>query len=320
MSPFKRFLVGFAPTLVIALIYLRIVWIVAPSTVAAEATYRSNIVLTVFQPIFLPIIAGLLSMSLRLEDLVGYSKFKLMGALVFFTFLLGLAFLFVAADSDQAISDRIIEPIEWRETSTQIAFFKLDTEIRGALRQKSPLCPTIAASGAIAKTCYETFRDKEITNPPVTLAKHLGLASWWQRVLSAQAAVIAVVILASIVVYHWRGQKNQSAQEAIVAALALLTVWIPMRVYSDWFISYQSLNSLADYAALGIAGALIVMALAITYYRTFGEPLPKLFSIATGAASAVLTTIGVLVPEVLGPVGNWLSRVTTVRLNRSRLA
>jgi hypothetical protein len=254
-------------------------------------------------------IAGILAMSLRAEDLVGHTRHRLPAVLVLIACLLGLAAYIVAADSRQAISERIIEPIEWQDASVQRSFFDLDREIRGAQSKKTALCAQRAPSASSGRECYDKLLADKVVKRPITLTDHLGLASWWQRVLSAQAAVLGVVLLISIGVYHWYHDKRPHVQEAIVLSLALFSLWIPLRIYSDWYIAYQSMADLQSYSALGVVGALIVVALVVTSIRTFGGPMPKWPPILLGAASAVIATLGALNPAALGPVGDWFSRV-----------
>ncbi len=69
----RRFLAAAVPVFVIAACYWPIVILSAPTMQAARSTLLGNIALSIYQPVFLPFIAGILFAGLAPKELIGNS-------------------------------------------------------------------------------------------------------------------------------------------------------------------------------------------------------------------------------------------------------
>src|SRR5437667_10581184 len=136
----KRFLWGFLPVFAISMIYMPIVYFAAPDLDATTATLLSNPALSIFQLIAVPFMAGVLAVALRPGELVGNNVLARGILLVVSIFGVVGALYLVVGDSDQALNNRVIEPIEWRDTKVRGEFFNLDKDVRNAHKNNTELC------------------------------------------------------------------------------------------------------------------------------------------------------------------------------------
>lgn len=305
----KRFLFGFLPTFGIAFAYIPIVIIAAPSWDLAQSALLSNPTLIVYQPVVVPFIAGILAVAVRPTELLGNSLFARRALIVIAIFAVMAGAYFVVGDSSQALNDRIIEPVEWRDASVQKSFFELDSEIREALATKSQLCPKEKPGAQRPRECYQALLKEKFGDSRITLRKDMGLPSWWQRLMSMQGMLISAVMFVALIGYHLRSERNEELQNALLTALGLAALWIPIRVYSDWYINYGSFDGLSSNSILFIRATLIVVALFATYFRTLGGPWPKIFSMVTGGIGVIAGAIAAFQPLALARVAGFFSKV-----------
>jgi hypothetical protein len=313
-SAARRFLLAFVPTLTVAAIYWLIVITQAPSLEAARYTLLSNIALTVFYPIVIPFVAGALAAVVHPQELIGRTpaaRAILAGLIVL---VLGAALYVLVADSEQALNDRVIEPIEFKTREMRAFFFDVNERLRqdptsagASLECQAPMTDPYWASKCYMDVTQARFgKDANGQNVTITLRQHMGLASWWQRVLSAQSLVVGSVLLISLLALHIKGYRDARLLDALLVSLGLTILWIPFRVFSDWYIHFRSFATLYQYSLLGIGSIVLLVALLATYFRrAVGEP-SKLFSIVVGSTATIASVVAAFRPELLGPVANFV--------------
>lgn len=270
----KRFLWGYLTTLAFSIVYFALVWHYTPNDQAYQAfelTLKTNLVLSFFFPIIFPFVSGILTAVVRPADFMGPQLSDSRMVSILAIVLVFLAALILWADSTQALQNRIVEPIEWADPDIRRDFFELDKCLRNAAAVEIKA----TCSGDDARTQYDERVQKHFKGEHLSLFKHMNAASIWQRVLSALSLVIGVTMLLTLVIYHLRGNPDKSIRDGLLAALGLTTFWIPIRLFSDWTIHYQSMPALAENSAVGIIGILLVVALLVAFLRSLGEPIDR---------------------------------------------
>ena len=307
VSVSRRFMLAFVPTLAVAVVYWVIVITLAPSSEAARYTLLSNVSLTIFYPIVIPFVAGALAGAVRPRELIGRTVEARAILACLTALVIGAALYVLVADSDQALNDRVIEPIEFKSPELRSHFLDLHDRLRADPALVAE-CPKLARDRYWASECYMlATRDKFGTGVPITLGEHMGLASWWQRVLSAQALVVGSVLLLSLLALHVKGQRDDRLLDTLLVCLGLTVLWIPFRVYSDWYIHFRSFATLEQYSLLGIGSVVLLVALLATYFRrAVGQP-SKIFSIVVGGTGTLVSVAAAFRPDLLGPVANFIA-------------
>ena len=94
--------------------------------------------------------------------------------------------------------------------------------------------------------------------------------------------------------------------DTLLVCLGLTILWIPFRVFSDWYIHFRSFATIDQYSLLGIGSIVLLVALLATYFRrAVGEP-SKIFSIVVGSSATIGSVVAAFKPELLGPVANFV--------------
>jgi hypothetical protein len=297
----RLFLFGYVPTLLVAGAYWPIVYLASDKNGAVTGeSLMANPALSIYQPIVLPILAGIAMATFRANAVAGIEKpwrVAFWGTLALFALA---AFTLIKGDSSQALRNRVVEPIEWKLPATQKQFRNLEAALLAAKAtgQKS-LCPDLVQAGTTDTTqCYLAKR-RELQLNDIRLFADLGPASWWQRVMSIQAGLFAAGVFAAFFIYHTRGPKHPKVAEGILVCLALFALWIPFRIYSDWRANFQSFSEIHNNSALIFLSPLILLSLLWTYLRILDLSFTSIFGITAGAL-AILT--GALVKFAQSPL------------------
>src|SRR5207248_2419050 len=157
----------------------------APSFEDARYTLLSNVALTVFYPIVIPFVAGALAGVVRPQELIGVSagaRAILAGLAVL---VVGAALYVLVADSNQALNERVIEPIEFKSPELRAYFFEVNDRLRKdpTSAAASLKCEASMTNPYWASQCYMAVtrakfgKDATGKDVTITLSDHMGLAS-----------------------------------------------------------------------------------------------------------------------------------------------
>ena len=336
MQRLKNFFYGFSLNFAAPLVYLILVASTASSADEIAKTLTGNPALSVFQLVVIPMIGGVLASAYLKRDWLTLRAYHAKLAATF-SFLVFAAFaIFTIVDSRQALNLRTPEPLEWRSQDLRTAFFRLDDSIRASLETRAtacadtvgnpgaarsclaervpPLCPSIIRGAAAAHPCYVALRDSLLPSKEVLLFRDMGWLSWWQRLMTLQAAVLATVILTSLLMVRIGALQGGLIKRALVDALALFTIWIPCRVYSDWHASFGVLSDLRQSTALVLVTLAILAALGVAYLQTLETPATQKIGGLVGVISTLAGIVAAVKPAALQAVGDWLVRAPIAML------
>lgn len=322
----KRFLLGLCVPLVISLLYWPIVLLQAPSYSEGMIWLQNNPAISVFQVVLLPIISGILIAGIEPEHLRGLLKKNtiLVVALLVIFLLMGL--VQVVQDSSEALTDRVIEPLEFRNASDRELFAIQHAELRNRVKAKrrqrvtatdADICPELSTPAKpldTASLCYKEFTLRRFgADNPVSLVSHAGIVSWWQRILSFQASILVMFLVWYLLSSAFaRSRPPKPTFEAIVLCLAIAATWFPLRLYSEWFVNFGSLGTVTSYVTLFIVGAMLIISLGAAFFLNSTKPSVSIVAAVLAGLSGISGLIAKFSPETFGVGANVFERISPI--------
>jgi hypothetical protein len=300
-----RFIIGLCVPFAISFLYWPIILLQAPSYSEGMVWLQNNPSLSVFQLVFLPIISGILMAGIDPKHLRGLFRANkvLMGALI--VILLAMGTLRVIQDSEEALTNRVIEPLEFRSKSDRALFAAKHAELRKRVPDTvEGICPELATQEkppSTASACYKEFTLRHFGGEPVTLVSHGGIVSWWQRLLSLQAAVLVMFLVWYLLGSAFaRSRPPKHTFEAIILCLAIAVSWFPLRLYSEWFVNFRSLGTLSSYGSMFLVGLVLLIAVGAAFYLRSEKPAVSIVAGIIAGLSGISGIIAKISPETFG--------------------
>lgn len=301
----RHFLLGFAFPFLISVAYVAIVLSVAASDRVARQALLGNPAIAVFQIAFVPVFWGLLTVTLTNLPLASILRGTPLIA-VLLAFSLGAALFLVASDSTQAIENRVIQPVEFPTRAEQLTFMAIDSSLRTGDRT------SCTSPSATAAECYKAAVRSLFNGRSPSLVADLGLASWWQRILSAQGALLGGMLFFTLVGLAFTKRLEKPTLDALLLGIGLCFPWLPLRLYSDWHDNFGSLAGIAGYTALWTFAVLGLASLFIAYVRRAKAEPSKALGIAVAGLSLLSGIVAEVKPEWLQLVGEFLSGTSLI--------
>lgn len=141
------------------------------------------------------------------------------------------------------------------------------------------------------------------------LSDALGRASMTAYVKFALNLFVAVVLallfaalVGAIVLLH-RAPTTKLNTEALLVACSLACLWFPMRLYSEWYNGYYSLERLRTYPAFWVLVLVALLSLALLIYILKPGRVALTIPSMAAAFGIVFTAVGALEPSVLWYLG-----------------
>ena len=99
--------------------------------------------MSLFQPVFLPVIAGVFAASLPKGPIQGEWKVRPSVMLFLCGGGIALGFYVVGAASVQSLQDRVVEPLELRDSAQRVALVRYDSLLRSTTAATLPAVSSI---------------------------------------------------------------------------------------------------------------------------------------------------------------------------------
>jgi len=313
----KRFVIGVCVPLVTAFLYWPILLLQAPSWSEGMVWLKNNPALSVFQLVLLPIISGILFAGIKREHVRGLLNKNKTFSIVLLIILLLMGVARVVQDSFEALSDRVIEPLEFRSGSDRVLFAAEHSALRKKVADKvQDICPELSTEAKPIQTaseCYREFTRQHFKDDSITLISHGGIVSWWQRLLSLQAAILVMFLVWYLLSSGFaRSRPPKATFEAIILCLAMSATWFPLRLYSEWFVNFRSLGTLSSNQSLFIVGALLLITLGAAFLLRSSKPSVSILAAILSGLSVVCGIIAKFSPETFGTGANVFEGINPV--------
>jgi len=142
-------------------------------------------------------------------------------------------------------------------------------------------------------------------------------AAHWALVVNAMAGVFVAVFIwysAALACCRYLGRAHlpPATLDGVLLVYGLLATWFPMRLYSEWYINFQSLAHLARYSAFTLLVLLAVAVGAIIAVVHTSGTVPKVFAAASAGAGMIIGVIGKIEPRYLQPIAEFVEGLSPV--------
>jgi hypothetical protein len=143
----------------------------------------------------------------------------------------------------------------------------------------------------------------------ITLLKHGGLVSSWQRLLSFQAMVLVVLVLWLLTFRIFADVVMPPLAADILLIISLMALWFPCRLYSDWYVGFQNFHNLQRNQSFVILILLTPIAAGVAYVLISREQWPKIVAVVAGTVSAGVTFYAKLKPGALAIAASAINKL-----------
>jgi len=284
---------------------------------------------TVFLPLILPFAFGVFVANVDLKPLERLSRAKrslILGVLVL---LVALALMVSVVDLNGQVSSPVryknaVEVLKHETALRQRVKDKVD-EVRKASTEK-----VRAAKALILATTIHDVRDEYLSKWPrinsLSALVEVGApAAWVAFILNVLAALFAATFFWYCwVLVQFRRDWTATQYDWLLLAVGLWMGWFPLRLYSEWYLNFYSMQGMASYGVFGLLVGVAVLAYLFVAFRVASRLNVKIFATVATALIGVVTTIGRLAPEWLEGIAwvveGWDFRLYVVLLLLTALA
>ena len=223
-------------------------------------------------------------------------------ALILASVLAALAAIYIVPDPVRGFCERRPLPSDVRNEGLRKDMQSIRTEWHQTLKNADA-----SANGTLYAERYDGFVAKA-RGEPCSFIEHASDRAYWAAFLSA-LAVIFVAVLLWLLCFHLacRHRLDRPMWEATIVVVSLLTPWIVLRLYSEWYINFGDLD-LGNYQPLLIV---IVISLLVVIAIIFLNPENRRLALTAAGISSLAGVVGVLFafkPEWFGVLAEVFAR------------
>jgi hypothetical protein len=116
--------------------------------------------------------------------------------------------------------------------------------------------------------------------------------------LNAFAALFAAVLFWYCwLLVQFRSDWRSKSYDWMLLTVGLMMVWFPLRLYSEWYLHFFSLQGMAEYPIFQFLVVVALLAYLFVAFRVAARLSIKIFAAVATGLIGLLTTLGKLAPE-----------------------
>lgn len=256
---------------------------------------------TVFLALVLPFAAGILAVKLDLKPLRRFSKVRRRLSVAVLLLLIGLALMVAFLD----LNDQMSSPIRYAPSEPVLLH---ETNLRDGVREAVALVETATEDERAARK-----RELDVS---IKSAREAYLAEWPKidslssLIAFGSAAafvafglnVFAGLFAAVLFWYCWllvqfRSDWRSRSYDWMLLTVGLMMVWFPLRLYSEWYLHFFSLQGMARYPSFQFLVGVALIVYCFVAFQVAARLSIKIFAAVATGLVGLLTTLGKLAPE-----------------------
>lgn len=256
---------------------------------------------TVFLALVLPFAVGILAVKLDLKPLRRFSKAKRWVSTAVLLVLMGVGLMIVALDLNEQASS----PIRYDSSAPVLDY---ENERRDNVRE------AVARVEAATEDERETRRRELAASIESARKEYLET---WPRIDSLSSLIafgspaafvalglnaFAALFAAVLFWYCWllvqfRSDWRSESFDWLLLMVGLMMVWFPLRLYSEWYLHFFSLQGMAGYPVFQFLVVVALLAYLFVAFRVAARLSIKIFTALATGLIGLLTALANLAPE-----------------------